>query len=99
METRANHVWVGAVTLFLLATLAAFIVWVAGLSNAQKKEYDIFFKQSVDGVANGSSVTFAGVPVGEVSEIELWPKDPAYVRVRIRVDKDVPFNKIPTKGR
>ncbi len=49
METRANHVWVGAVTLFLLATLAAFIVWVAGLSNSQKKEYDIFFKQSVDG--------------------------------------------------
>lgn len=91
METRANHVWVGAVTLFLLAALAAFIVWVAGLSNAQKNEYDIFFKQSVDGLANGSSVTFSGVPIGEVSEIELWPKDPEYVRVRVRVDKDVPI--------
>jgi len=91
METRANHVWVGAVTLFLLATLAAFIVWVAGLSNAQKKEYDIFFNQSVDGLNNGSSVTFSGVPIGEVSEIVLWPQDPEYVRVRIRVDKDVPI--------
>ncbi|MBO9601714.1 MAG: MCE family protein [Novosphingobium sp.] len=91
METRANHVWVGAVTLFLLATLAAFIVWVAGLSNATKKEYDIFFKQSVDGLANGSQVTFSGVPAGEVSDIELWPKNPEYVRVRIRIDPKVPI--------
>lgn len=91
METRANHVWVGAVTLFLLAALAAFIVWVAGLSNAQKNDYDIFFKQSVDGLAEGSSVTFAGVPIGQVSEIELWPRDPEYVRVRIRIDQDVPI--------
>ena len=91
METRANHVWVGAVTLVLLATLAAFIVWVAGLSNSQKKEYDIFFQQSVDGLNKGSQVTFSGVPAGEVSDIELWPRDPEYVRVRIRVDKDVPI--------
>ncbi|OJW60360.1 MAG: mammalian cell entry protein [Sphingomonadales bacterium 63-6] len=91
METRANHVWVGAVTLFLLAALAAFIMWIAGLSGAQKKEYDIFFKQSVDGLARGSNVTFSGVPVGEISEIELWPRNPEYVRVRIRVGKDVPI--------
>lgn len=91
METRANHVWVGAVTLFLLAALAAFVMWIAGLSGAQKKEYDIFFKQSVDGLAKGSNVTFSGVPVGEISEIELWPKNPEYVRVRINVGKDVPI--------
>jgi phospholipid/cholesterol/gamma-HCH transport system substrate-binding protein len=82
---------VGAVTLFLLATMAAFIVWVAGLSNSTKKEYDIFFKQSVDGLANGSTVTFSGVPAGEISEIELWPKNPQYVRVRVRIDPKVPI--------
>jgi len=91
METRANHVWVGAVTLFLLAALAAFIVWVAGLSGRTQKEYDIFFQQSVDGLAVGSAVTFAGVPAGDVAEIELWEKDPEFVRVRIRVAKNIPI--------
>ena len=60
METRANHVWVGAVTLVLLALLAAFIVWLARLGQGDQNEYDIFFKQSVDGLANGSSVSFSG---------------------------------------
>ena len=84
METRANHVWVGAVTLVLLAALAAFIVWIARLGRRRdRKEYDIFFQQSVDGLAKGSQVTFAGVPVGKVDEIELWEKDPQFVRVRI----------------
>lgn len=90
METRANNVWVGAVTLMLLALLAAFILWIAGLSEGDRNEYDIFFQQSVDGLAKGSEVNFAGVPVGQISEIELWPKDPSFVRVRIKVDEKVP---------
>ncbi|MCB2045957.1 MAG: MCE family protein [Novosphingobium sp.] len=91
METRANHVWVGAVTLALLAALAAFLIWIARLSEGEQSEYDIFFKQSVDGLANGSEVTFAGVPAGQVRKIELWPKDPEFVRVRIRIDNSVPI--------
>ena len=31
METRANHVWVGAVSLLILGALALFIVWLARL--------------------------------------------------------------------
>lgn len=91
METRANHVWVGAVTLVLLAMLAAFIIWLARLGQGDQKEYDIFFKQSVAGLANGSEVNFAGVPVGQVSQIVLWDKDPEFVRVRIKVEEDVPI--------
>lgn len=91
METRAHHVWVGAVTLLLLAAAAAFIIWIARLSEGEQNEYDIFFKQSVDGLANGSPVEFAGVPVGQVSQIELWRKDPSFVRVRISVNDEVPI--------
>lgn len=91
METRANHVWVGAVTLVLLAMLAAFIIWLARLGQGDQKEYDIFFKQSVAGLANGSQVNFAGVPVGDVSQIVLWDKDPEFVRVRIKVKDEVPI--------
>ncbi len=91
METRANHVLVGAVTLAILAALALFIVWIARLGEGAQNEYDIFFKQSVAGLANGSQVSFAGVPVGQVSQIVLWDKDPEFVRVRIRVKEDVPI--------
>ncbi|MCB2088938.1 MAG: MlaD family protein [Sphingomonadaceae bacterium] len=91
METRANHVWVGVVTLALLGAAAAFFVWLAGLSAGSQKDYDILFKQSVAGLTKGSQVSFAGVPVGQVDDIELWEKDPDYVRVRISVDEDVPI--------
>ncbi|MFM9936555.1 MAG: MlaD family protein [Novosphingobium sp.] len=91
METRANHVWVGIVTILLLAGLAALLIWLARLSQHEQNEYDIFFKQSVDGVAKGSEVSYSGVPAGQVKDISLWEKDPSFVRVRIKVDRKVPI--------
>jgi phospholipid/cholesterol/gamma-HCH transport system substrate-binding protein len=91
METRANYIWVGAVTLALLIGAALLIVWIARLNHPEQNRYDIFFKQSVDGVTKGSSVSFSGVPVGQVSQIALWEKDPEFVRVRITVNKSVPI--------
>ena len=90
METRSNHVLVGAVVLILLTLLAVFTVWIARLGGASEKEYDIFFKQSVDGLAKGSAVTFSGVPSGQVKEIALWRNDPQFVRVRINVNDETP---------
>lgn len=91
METRANHIWVGAVTLALLAALALFIVWIARLGQGDQNEYDIFYAQSVSGLASGSQVSYAGVPVGQVSEISLSSEDPEFVRVRIKVKETVPI--------
>ena len=91
METRSNHVLVGTVVLILLAVLAIFTVWIARLGGAAEKEYDIFFRQSVDGLAKGSAVTFSGVPSGQVKSILLWKPDPQFVRVRISVNDDTPI--------
>ena len=91
METRANHVWVGAVSLVLLAALAVFIVWLAGWGASDRKQYDIFFPQAVEGLTEGSQVSFAGVPVGKVDDMNLWEKDPQFVQVRISVDNEVPI--------
>jgi phospholipid/cholesterol/gamma-HCH transport system substrate-binding protein len=91
METRANYVWVGAVSLVLLALLAGFIIWLAQLGTQDRKEYDIFFEQSVGGLAKGSQVAYSGVPVGQVETIKLWEKDPQFVKVRIQVDEDTPI--------
>ncbi|MGN6620657.1 MAG: MlaD family protein [Sphingomonas sp.] len=91
METRSNHVLVGAVVLILLLVLALFTVWLARLGSAQEKAYDIFFKQSVDGLAKGSAVAYSGVPSGQVKEIQLWKPDPQFVRVRVELDPDTPI--------
>ncbi len=91
METRSNHVLVGAVVLILLGVLALFIVWLARLGGGNEREYDIFYKQSVDGLNPGSAVTFSGVPSGQVKEIAFWQPDPSLVRVRITVKPEVPI--------
>ncbi len=91
METRSNHILVGGVVLALLAGLVAFTVWIAGLGGGKQKEYDIFFKQSVEGLAQGGVVTYSGVPSGEVRHIELWRANPGFVRVRIAVKQETPI--------
>lgn len=91
METRSNHILVGAVTLGLLAALVAFIVWIAGIGAGEMKQYDIFFRQSVEGLNKGSSVSFSGVPVGQVKDIDLWQQSPEFVRVRISIKEDTPI--------
>ena len=90
METRSNHILVGAVVLILLAMLALFTVWIARVGGTKEKEYDIFFRQSVDGLARGSVVTYSGVPSGQVKQIALWANDPQFVRVRISVNEETP---------
>lgn len=90
METRSNHILVGSVVLALLAAVIIAAFWFARLGEGDKKQYDIYFKQSVNGLAKGSSVSFSGVPSGQVQEIELWDRDPSFVHVRIAVKEDLP---------
>jgi phospholipid/cholesterol/gamma-HCH transport system substrate-binding protein len=78
------------VTVALLAGTLLFIVWLAGLSNKATKCYDIYFAQGVGGLSKGSSVSFSGVPVGQVSKISLLPNRPEFVWVRIEVDEQTP---------
>ncbi|HTU11305.1 MAG TPA: MlaD family protein [Allosphingosinicella sp.] len=90
METRSNQILVGSITMGLLAALVLFIVWLSQLSGGGEKKYDIFFQQTVEGLAKGSGVTFSGVPVGQIESINLVPDSPQFVRVRINVNGDTP---------
>ncbi|HXH54090.1 MAG TPA: MlaD family protein [Sphingomicrobium sp.] len=91
MENRSNFVMVGAVTLAMLAGLLLFTVWLAGLSGRTTKCYDIYFAQGVGGLNRGSTVSFAGVPVGQIARISLLPQRPEFVWVRIEVNEDTPI--------
>src|SRR5205085_10457416 len=90
METRSNQVLVGSITLGLLAALVVFVVWLSQVGGGGDKRYDIFFQQSVEGLAKGSSVTFSGVPVGQIESINLVPDSPQFIRVRINVNRETP---------
>lgn len=91
METRANHVWVGVVALALVALAAAFFLWLAHLGEGRKLPFDILFHQSVEGLSNGTEVSYAGVPAGQITAIEIWKDDPGYVRVRVAIDPKIPI--------
>ena len=91
MENRSNQMLVGGVVLLLVVGLVLFTVWLARLGDGSDKAYDIYFSQSVDGLASGSGVTYSGVPVGQIQEIALVPDNPEFVRVRIRVSDNVPI--------
>lgn len=90
METRSNQVLVGSVVLGMILAIALFLVWLSGLSGGNNKEYDIFFKQSVEGLAKGASVSFGGVPSGQIVEIELWRENPEFKRVRVQLKRETP---------
>lgn len=90
METRSSHVLVGGVVLALAVALFAFILWLARFDGGRgKDEYDILFP-SVSGLAVGTAVNFAGVPVGQVRAISLDPERPETVRVRVEIADTVP---------
>jgi phospholipid/cholesterol/gamma-HCH transport system substrate-binding protein len=91
METRSNHILVGSVVMGVIIAVLAFIIWLSQAGGQEDKRYDIFFKQAVDGLAKGSAVTFSGVPVGQVESINLEPRTPEFVRVRITVRQDTPI--------
>ncbi|MFZ4745322.1 MAG: MlaD family protein [Sphingomonas sp.] len=91
METRSNQVLVGSVVLGMLTAIALFLVWLSSVAGSHTKTYDIFFKQSVEGLAKGSTVTFSGVPSGQITTIELWKENPEFKRVRVELKNDTPI--------
>ncbi|MGL6043794.1 MAG: MlaD family protein, partial [Sandaracinobacteroides sp.] len=91
MENRHSYALVGAITFLLIVVLFGFVLWLARFSREDKTEYDIFFGQSVSGLTVGSSVSFSGVPVGQVRQIALMPETPQFIRVRVELQPDTPI--------
>lgn len=93
MEKRSNFVIVGAVALAMVIGIFVMVVWLSRYSGGDVQKFDIFFKQSVNGLAVGSPVVFNGVPVGKITEIRIPLESPQLVRVRIEVDEELPVLK------
>ena len=91
METRANYTVIGAFTLAVIAAAFGFVYWFAGPQDSTaRKQYEIVFDGSVAGLRQGNSVLFNGIPVGQVTYLDLVPGQPGQVKVRVGIRNDVP---------
>jgi phospholipid/cholesterol/gamma-HCH transport system substrate-binding protein len=99
METRANHVLIGAFTILISILAVLFALWAANYSSNKKwDQYEVVFSEAVTGLGNGGIVQYNGINVGEVTKLKLDPKDPRKVVARIRLEADTPV-KIDTKAK
>lgn len=91
METRAHHVLVGLFTIAAITGALLFALWLGKSSvDREFKLYEIVFNEAVTGLSIGSTVQYNGIKVGDVSDLQLDPKDPRQVQVLIRVGGNTP---------
>lgn len=92
METKANHVLVGAFTVAVVVLGLLFALWMAkALSDRHWSEYEVVFTEAVTGLSRGGVVQYNGIAVGEVRDLSLDREDPRRVIARIRVAADTPI--------
>ena len=86
METRANHLLIGAFAIVVVLITLASLLWLARFGRDRNAGfYDIVFSESVIGLSRGSVVSYNGVPVGDVASLKVDAKDLSRVVVRVRI--------------
>jgi phospholipid/cholesterol/gamma-HCH transport system substrate-binding protein len=94
METKANHIVIGA--FIILATLMgfAFVFWIQNYGTGTSvNRYHILFKGPVTGLAPASTVLFNGLKVGKIENFEIDPVDPRVTRVLVSIQKNIPVRR------
>ncbi len=91
METKANHLLIGAFVLGVITLGFGFVYWMQSFgAGGGAKQYYIVFRGSVTGLSSASKVLFNGIQVGRVVSLGLDPQDARRVRVLIDVAGDTP---------
>lgn len=91
METKANYLFIGTLTLALLIGGIVFTLWLTGAGRAPAFDrYLVYFSGAVDGLGEGSDVRYNGIKVGSVGRITLDSNNPSRVKVEINVNRGTP---------
>lgn len=91
METRANHVMIGAFVLVVVFGLFGFVLWLTKAEiDREFAYYRVTFEEAVSGLSTGGDVRYNGIPIGNVTLIEIAPDDPSRVRVTLKVARETP---------
>lgn len=97
METKANHVLIGAFTLAVVVAAFAFTFWLARIEGAAGRQpLYVIFESAVTGLAEGGAVLFNGLKVGEVATLEIDSDNPDRVRALVYVEKNTPIKEDTT---
>ena len=91
METRANHVLIGAFTLLAGLGLLLFGLWAAKYSSERHfQQYRVVFTEAVTGLSVGSPVQYNGIAVGSITDLALAPDEPRKVIASLRLNATTP---------
>ncbi len=91
METKANFVLIGTMTVLGVLGLLGLLIWFAKVEiDRQYAQYEVLF-ESVSGLGMAADVRYNGLSVGKVVGLGLDADDPGKVRVRIEVAADTPI--------
>ncbi len=92
METRANYIVVGIVTLAVLLASFGFVFWIAKFGDGSNRaKLEIRIPGSVTGLSVGSQVLFNGIKVGVVKRLAIDAQNPKGVIADTEVDSDTPI--------
>jgi len=92
METRANYVVIGLLTLVAIFGAFGFVYWFQHSGGTGERAfYNVVFDGSAQGLRTGGAVLFNGIRVGEVTELRLNSKDPKQVIATISVAVNTPI--------
>ncbi len=86
METKANHLVIGAFVLAVIAGGFGFVYWMQNFgTGSAAKRYTIIFEGGVSGLSTASKVLFNGIRVGQVQRMKLHATDSRLVLVEVSV--------------
>ncbi len=93
MEREANYAAVGAFVVLMITMAGLFFYWYSdGRDHHDYRRFEIYFRGSVSGLTEGSSVRYLGVEVGHVRRIRLDPRAADRVQVVVDVDSTTPVS-------
>jgi phospholipid/cholesterol/gamma-HCH transport system substrate-binding protein len=91
METRANYIIVGVVTLAVLLASFGFVYWIARFGDTSNSvQLEVRIPGSVTGLSVGSQVLFNGIKVGDVRRLIIDAQNPKGIVAITEVNIDTP---------
>jgi len=91
MEKNAHYFTIGLFVTVMFMALVGFTIWLAGDRGQEKGNFfTVYFTDPVAGVAEGTDVTYRGMPAGKVTAIRLDPDKSDLIKIDIEVKKDIP---------
>lgn len=91
METRANYLLIGAITLLGIVAAFAFFLWYARIAIDRQYDYYTIRFDQVSGLSRAGDVRFNGILVGQVISIDL-SRTGTQVSVEVQVQAGTPID-------